>query len=191
MRNKVIVLFSLLFILFCLDFFIGDTRIFLLINAKLSHPILDFAFLYVFIPLFLLLGIVPFLMLFFKNYRVVGIMALLAGPLCYFLGEFFKFSPRPAEVLPAVNLVGNWAVGNYSFPSTTTMLAFGLSLPIFFLKPKTGIFFLFLSFLIGFFVVYSGYHFPRDAIFGAIFSLIIVLILFQIKKKLKPTAQVW
>jgi len=71
--------------------------------------------------------------------------------------------------LEGINLVGSWPVESPSFPSTTTMLAFGLALPIFMLKPKIGLPFLLLAFLIGFFVIYSGFHFPLDAIGGAVF----------------------
>ncbi len=185
MRSRIVFIFLILVFLFLVDFLIGDTRVFLLINKNLSYPALDFTFLYIFIPLFLLLGIIPAGMLLFKNYRFIGGFALLGGFLCYLIGELIKFSPRPAEILPGVNLVVNWAVGGSSFPSTTTMFAFGLSLPIFIIKPKFGWPLLILAFLVGFFVIYSGYHFPQDAIAGAALSLIIISLLFWTKEKLK------
>ncbi|MCK4454228.1 phosphatase PAP2 family protein [Candidatus Parcubacteria bacterium] len=176
--------FLLLVFLFLVDFLVGDTRVFLLINKNLSHSALDFAFLHIFVPLFLLIGIIPLVILLFKNYRLLGGLALFTGFLCYLIGEMIKFSPRPAQVLTEVNLAGNWAVGSFSFPSTTTMLAFGLSLPIFIIKPKLGLPLLVLAFLVGFFVIYSGYHFPQDAIAGAALSLIITSLLFYTKEKL-------
>ena len=185
MKDRALIIFLILVFLFLLDFFLGDVRFFLLINRDLSSSVLDFAFLHIFIPLFLLLGIVPVLMSLFKNYRLVGLLSLAGGFLCPLIGELIKFSPRPAEVLEGINLVGNWVIEGSSFPSTTTMLAFGLSLPIFLIKPKIGLFFLILSFLVGFFVVYSGYHFPQDAIVGATISLGIVFLLLKIKEKLK------
>ena len=184
MENRIIFIFLIIVFLFLVDFLVGDTRVFLLINKNLSHSALDFAFLHIFVPLFLLIGIIPLIMLLFKNYRLLGGFALFTGFLCYFIGEIIKFSPRPAQVLTDVNLAGNWAVGSFSFPSTTTMLAFGLALPIFLIKPKLGFPLLILAFLVGFFVIYSGYHFPQDAIAGAALSLIITSLLFWTKEKL-------
>ncbi len=44
------------------------------------------------------------------------------------------------------------------------MLVFGLTFPILFDKPKLGAPLVMLSFLIGFSVVYLGFHFPGDVI---------------------------
>ncbi|MCD6177727.1 phosphatase PAP2 family protein [bacterium] len=156
-----------------IDFFVGDTEVFLFINGKLSHSALDFVFLYIFVPLLSFLVVVPGFMLLLKPYRIIGILSLVGGVLCYWFGELIKFSPRPSALLAQVNLVGNWTVGETSFPSTTTMLLFGLALPVFFLVPKIGRISLLLAFLGAFFVVYSGYHFPEDAIAGAVLSLLI------------------
>lgn len=185
MKNRAITIILILGLLSLADFLIGDSEFFLLLNQGLSSPVLDFAFLYILVPLFLLLGIIPLLMLFFKERRFNGALALLGGLLCYWVGSLIKFSPRPNEILSGVNLVGDWAVGSPSFPSTTTMLAFGLTLPIFFTRAKFTLPLLFLAFLVGFFVVYSGYHFPEDVIAGAVFSLVIIFSLLQIKKIIK------
>lgn len=55
------------------------------------------------------------------------------------------------------------------------MLVFGLTFPILFDKPKLGAPLVMLSFLIGFSVVYLGFHFPGDVIAGAFFSLLFSL----------------
>lgn len=185
MKSRIIIISLILGSLSLTDFLIGDSEFFLSVNQGFSSPVLDFAFLYILVPLFLLLGIIPALMLFFKNHRSNGALALLGGFLCYWIGSLIKFSPRPNETLSGVNLVGDWAVGSFSFPSTTTMLAFGLAFPIFLTKSKFGLLFLILAFLVGFFAVYSGYHFPEDVIAGATFSLIIILSLLHIKKIIK------
>jgi membrane-associated phospholipid phosphatase len=69
------------------------------------------------------------------------------------------------------------------------MLAFGLALPLYLLEPKIGRFSLLLAFFTGFFVVYSGYHFPEDAIAGAGICVIIILFLILIKEKFRSVIE--
>jgi len=163
-----------------------DEQIFLFINQRIANPTLDWILLKILIPLFLLLGIVPFLMLFFKKYRVLGAFSLISGILCYGLGHLIKFLfclPRPFDVLPYTRIIGPWHVGHFSFPSSTTMLAFGLALPFFLEKSKFRYLFLILAILVGFSVIYSGFHFPQDVIAGIFFSIFIVFSLNEIKKR--------
>ena len=165
-----------------------DEQIFLFINQGIANPTLDFIVLKILIPLFLLLGIVPFLMLFFKKYRNLGAFSLMSGFLCYGIGHLLKFLfsfPRPFNVFPDTRIIGPGHVGEFSFPSATTMLAFGLTLPFFLEKSKFRYFFLILAILVGFSVIYTGFHFPRDVIFGIFFSILIVFIIDKIKKRWK------
>lgn len=169
--------FLLLVFLFLINFAFGDERMFLLINKGLASSGLDFLCLYIFIPLFLLLGVIPFLMLFFKRFWKLGLFSLISGFICYQFGNLLKFlicQPRPLEILSA-RILGPWEINSFSFPSTTTMLAFGLMLPILMKKPKYGLPLLILSLLLGFSVIYTGFHFPSDVIIGAIISLVLVL----------------
>lgn len=193
MKNKLLFdkyfwfLFLGLSSLFWIDFLLGDNQVFLLINRKIANPNLDFICLYIFVPLFLLLGLVPFLMIFFKRYWKLGLFSLISGVLCYQIGNLIKLlvsQPRPFEILPA-RILGPWTVRSFSFPSTTTMLGFGLAIPILIEKPKYGLPLLTLSSLLGFSVIYTGFHFPQDVIVGAIFSLGIVFLMEQIKSRIK------
>ena len=165
-----------------------DEQIFLFINQGIANPTLDFIVLKILIPLFLLLGIVPFLMLFSKKYRNLGAFSLILGVLCYGIGHLLKFLfsfPRPFDVLPA-RVIGPGHIGEFSFPSSTTMLAFGLALPFLLEKPNfLRYFFLILALLVGFSVIYTGFHFPRDVISGIFFSILIVFIIDKIKKRWK------
>ncbi|MFQ6050014.1 MAG: phosphatase PAP2 family protein [Candidatus Paceibacterales bacterium] len=179
-------LFLLILIIFLslIVFLIGNNQLFLFINQKIANSILDFIVLYIFTPLFLLLGAVPFFMLFFKQYRALGAFSLVSGFLCYVSGSLLKLlfnMPRPFHVLPA-RVIGPWHMSYFSFPSSTTMLAFGLALPFLVEKPKYGLIFLTLAFLVGFSVIYTGFHFPQDVIAGIFLSLLIV---FLLVKKLK------
>jgi len=156
-----------------------NNQIFLFINQGMANPTLDFIVLKILIPLFLLLGLIPFLMLFLKKYRNLGIFSLVSGALCYILGNLIKFLfrfPRPYDVLSA-RIIGPWHVGEFSFPSSTTMLAFGLALPFLIEKSKFRYFFLTLAILVGFTVIYTGFHFPRDVLAGIFFSILIVFLL--------------
>ncbi|XOB40546.1 MAG: phosphatase PAP2 family protein [Candidatus Nealsonbacteria bacterium] len=178
------VLLIVLVLLSIIVFLIGNEQLFLFINQGIANPVLDFIVLNILIPLFFLLGIIPFIMLFFDKYRVLGAFSLFSGPFCYVVGSliklFFKM-PRPFNVL-SISVIGPWHVGQFSFPSTTTMLAFGFALPFLIQrKPKWSLFFLTLSILVGFSVIYTGFHFPSDVLGGIFFSILIVLLLNKIK----------
>jgi undecaprenyl-diphosphatase len=139
----------------------------------------------IFIPFFSFLVILPAVLIFYKKERNLGFFSLFSGPFSYFFGNLikllFKF-PRPGDLLSA-RIVGPFHVSPYSFPSTTTMLAFGFAIPILLKKPKLGSFLLFLSFLVGFSVIYTGFHFPKDVIAGIFFTTLIVFFLNKIYEK--------
>lgn len=175
----IFILIFIFFLLLFVDWKIGDEKIFLIVNQKLSHPFFDKILLYFLCPLFLLLGILPLIFLFKKNLKRVSFLALISGALAYLLGTFLKLliqRERPFEILPS-HLVGPWQTETFSFPSTTTALAFGLSLPFLLEKKKWGLFATFLSLLVGFSVIYAGYHFLLDVIAGFFLALLIVILL--------------
>ena len=183
--NKIFIGFFAGLIIFLI--IIGNESLFLFINQKLANPVLDFIVLYVFIPLFLLMGIIPGILFVFKK-DISGFFTLFSGAFCYVIGNLVKLifkMPRPYMVLPDVRIVGPWHMSQFSFPSTTTMLAFGLAFAFFIeKKDKLSCFFLGLACLVGFTVIYTGFHFPRDVIFGASLSLLFVYLLKKIKDKL-------
>ena len=154
-------------------FLIGNNQLFLFINQKIASSVSDFIVLKIFTPLFLLMGIIPCLMIFSEKYRNLALFSLFSGAFCYLMGHliknFFRF-PRPYDVLNT-RIIGPWHVGQFSFPSSTTMLAFGLALPFLFEKSKYSSFFLTLASLVGFTVIYTGFHFPRDVVAGIFFSI--------------------
>lgn len=189
MKNyKKIIFISLIlisFFLFLIDLFVGDQKIFLFFNKNLANPILDFFVLKIFIPTFSLLAVLPILLIFSKRERRLGFFSIFSAPISYFFGNLIKFLfkfPRPADLLSA-RIVGFFHVSPYSFPSTTTMLAFGFAIPILLEKPKLGAFLLILAFLVGFSVIYTGFHFPKDVIAGIFFSALIVFFLNKIYEK--------
>jgi undecaprenyl-diphosphatase len=183
--NKKILLIILI-LLSVIVFCVKNDALFLFINQKLANGVLDFIVVYIFIPLFLLMGIIPFLMLVLKKDKI-GFFSLFSGVFCYIAGNLIKLlfkMPRPYTIFADTRIIGPWHVSQYSFPSTTTMLAFGLALP--FLMERKGRwswFFLTLAFLVGFTVIYTGFHFPRDVVFGIFLSLLFVCLLKRIKNK--------
>ena len=168
-------------------FLAGNERLFLFINQGLANQYLDFIVLYIFIPLFILMGVIPGILFVFKK-DMSGFFTLLSGGFCYVAGNLVKLvfkMPRPYAVLSDVRIIGPWHMSQYSFPSTTTMLAFGLAFAFFLEKRnKLSHVFLGLACLVGLTVIYTGFHFPRDVIFGASLSLLFVCLLKKIKDKL-------
>ena len=156
-----------------------NKEIFLFFNQKIANPFLDFLVLFVLIPFFSLLILVPIYLL-FKNKKFLAIYTLFCGFFLYWFGHSILkpifHIPRPFVLFEGVRTIGPWHESSYSFPSTTTMLAFGLSLPIFLHQRKIGTFLLILAFLVGFSVIYTGFHTPLDVLGGILFSLTFVLI---------------
>jgi undecaprenyl-diphosphatase len=156
-----------------------NEKIFFFLNQKIANPILDFLTLFVIIPLFSLLILVPIYFL-FKGKKFLAIYSLFCGFFLYWFGHailkpIFHIS-RPFVLFEGVRTIGPWHESPYSFPSTTTMLAFGLALPIFFHQRKIGTFLLILAFLVGFSVIYCGFHTPLDVLAGILFSFLFVFI---------------
>jgi undecaprenyl-diphosphatase len=176
-----------LVIILLIVFLIGNTELFLFINQGLANQYLDFIVLYIFIPLFVLMGVIPGILFVFKK-DISGFFILFSGGFCYIVGNLIKLifkMPRPYAVLPDVRIVGPWHMSQFSFPSTTTMLAFGLAFAFFLEKRnKLSHIFLGLACLVGFTVIYTGFHFPGDVIFGVSLSLLLVCLLKKIKDKL-------
>ncbi len=178
LTNKTKFILTVLIILIGVDLIVGDENLFLFINKTLANRVIDILFLNVFIPLFFVLPLVPLIGIFNKKYGRISFIALLAAPVSYFTGAWMKelfLRPRPFTVLDA-RIVGPWNDPTFSFPSTTTILAFSLALPFFlFSERRVGYLLLFLAFAVAFFVVYSGFHYPSDAISGIGLSLLFVL----------------
>jgi undecaprenyl-diphosphatase len=165
-----------------------NEKIFIFINKTLANPILDFLVLWILIPLFSLLVLVPFYFLFSKEKRkkFLGVYTLFSGFFLYWFGHsilkpLFHVS-RPFVLIEGVRILGPWHSSPYSFPSTTTMLAFGLALPVFLRERKIGRWLLILAFLVGFSVIYTGFHTPLDVLAGIFFSSILVFFFDKILK---------
>lgn len=175
------------------DLAIGDYRLFKLINQDITNPLLDFACTYVSPVLFSVLYVLTLVALFFSlnsTSKATGIMSIANGALSYAIGSLIKLlvqRPRPellaaARVISEARVIGFWHTTAFSFPSTTMMLAIGLSLPVLLKKRRVGTILAVFSYFIGFAVVYTGFHFPLDVAAGALFSTFITFLTDSIKQ---------
>ena len=184
--GKIVVLvLTVWFLLFICCYAIGDDALFMVINHGLANVIIDFLVLRIFIPLFLLFLLSPFLMLYVSRWRFTGLFSLGSGVVSYFVGDVLKYvfkRPRPFEVLSA-RVFPELLAFSYSFPSTTSALFFGISFFVLFDQHDSKLsWFLFLvSVLLGFSVIYVGVHFPCDVLFGVLLGLIFAL-MFKLAK---------
>lgn len=160
---------------------IGDSNLFLVING-FSNPEIDFFCVYGAPSLFILYLIFSIIQACTdRKYgvwriRACGFNTIISGPAAYLFGRLLKEifrRPRPYAVLPA-RVIGPWHASLYSFPSTTTMLAFGFALPIFLKNFKVGTPLMLLASLIGFSVIYTGFHYPGDVLAGTFLSTLLV-----------------
>ena len=162
------------------DIAIGDLYLFVLINRGMVHPVLDFACVYLAPVLFAVFYVLTSTGLYLSAESastVTGILSATNGALSYAIGSLIKqlvMRPRPevaARVMNEARIVGFWHTSTFSFPSTTTMLAFGLAFPILLQKQRAGTILVALSYLVGFAVIYTGFHFPLDVAAGAFLAL--------------------
>jgi len=83
------------------------------------------------------------------------------------LSLFFKRA-RPNEALSLNNLI---SASGFSFPSGHMSFLFALSLSVFFIDKKWGIWLSFFSLLVGFSRIYCGIHWPSDILAGILIGI--------------------
>jgi len=182
-----------LLLLLISDFIMGDEKLFELLNKGFVNPALDFACVYMSPVLFSIFYVLTSVALFFsvnETSTATGILSITNGVLSYGIGSLIKLlvqRPRPelaARVISEARIIGFWHTTTFSFPSTTTMLAFGLTLPILLEKRRIGAILVALSYFMGFAVIYTGFHFPLDVAAGIVLSSAITFCTNWLKKPL-------
>ena len=166
------------------DLLMGDDELFIFVNRRMANPMMDFACGYLSALLFLASsGITLFVQFFYgdesskRNRVIAGLLAVASALIAYGFGSLLKLAfkrPRPFEVLDA-NVIGAWHISAYSFPSTTTMLAFGFALSMLYERPRIGVILVLEALFIGFSVIYTGFHYPSDVIAGMLLSICLTL----------------
>lgn len=163
-----------------------NEKLFIFINQKMANPILDKIVLFILICFFSLLILIPFWLLVSKKKTFLALYSLFCGFFLYWFGHSILKPifdvPRPFNLIEETRILGPWHPSPYSFPSTTTMLVFGIAFPIFFRNKKLGSLFLVLSSLVGFSLIYTGFHTPLDVFGGIFFSFCFVFFLEKILK---------
>ncbi len=172
---------------------IGDCRLFIFMNQAISNPLLDILCAYgsplVFVAFYLFS--MAKLCFFGGNMTIAGGgISGVTGLVAYGVGSLVKAlvgRPRPYIVVPSARVIGPWSASSFSFPSTTTMLVFSLTIPSLLISQKRsyGIILLVLSHLVGFSVIYTGFHFPTDVAAGALLSLGLGISLCEIVRRKK------
>ena len=149
-----------------------------------------FVFLAKFLPYFLVLGFL--VLIFYRSssrrrlfFYIEALLALILGS--GLLVQFFRFFyhyPRPFEEIGFTPLITGPA--SSSFPSNHAAILFALSLLVFYLNRRVGLWFFVLSLLNGLARVVVGVHWPLDILGGALIGL---LAAFLIHRWLDPLAK--
>jgi undecaprenyl-diphosphatase len=142
------------------------------------NPILDavFVFLAKFLPYLLVLSFL--VLIFYKSsfrrrifFYIEVVLALILGSgLIVQFFRFFYHHPRPFEEIGFTPLID--PPGGSSFPSNHATILFTLSLLVFYLNRRVGLWFFALSFLNGLARVVVGVHWPLDILGGALVGLL-------------------
>jgi len=166
-----------------LGIIVGERELFSFINQGISNPFLDLACVYgspILFATFYIFTLANLIISRKASHFSTIITSMTTGPLSYVLGSLIKLlveRPRPFTILENVRVIGPWDTSSFSFPSTTTMLAFGLAIPVLLNKKcQYGIVLSVLAYFMGFSVIYTGFHFPTDVAAGILLSLCIALI---------------
>mgnify|MGYP001612917969 CR=1 FL=1 len=157
----------------------------------LSHrnSIIDAVFIFLanLLPYLLVLGFV--VLIFYKSSSRRRLILYIEAALSLILGsvilvQFFRFfyhHPRPFEEMGFAPLIAG--SGSSSFPSNHAAILFALSLLVFYLNRRVGIWFFVLSLLSGLARIVVGVHWPLDILGGA---LVGVLAAYLIHRWLEP-----
>ncbi|MBQ2972706.1 MAG: phosphatase PAP2 family protein [Ruminococcus sp.] len=132
-------------------------------------------------------GIVWFMiavpMLFFKKSRICGVVMILSMGITLLLGEFLLKNligrVRPCNINTEIEMLVK-RPRSFSFPSGHTSSSFASATTIFKWNKKYGVFALILAALIGFSRLYNYVHFPTDVLAGALFGILMSLLVYHL-----------
>lgn len=125
-----------------------------------------------------------------KNYALTVSGALTSGICAYIVTEIVRFfynRPRPFETIDVIQLIEH-ETGS-SLPSAHATFFFSISVFLFLHSKRLGTLFILWAFLISFFRVFSGIHYPLDVAggfaVGAITAVLLYKFAMRIHKKLR------
>ncbi|MCD6129545.1 MAG: phosphatase PAP2 family protein [Deltaproteobacteria bacterium] len=167
-----------------------DTNLLLFIN-HLRSPLLDEFFLFItnkYNLVFIVIPLIIALLLKFKRYAfwiilAMVIAAIVSNTLCSYVLKPFFGRVRPCMLnIPDFHPLLH--IGSYSFPSNHAANIFTFATVLYSFWKRSAYFFYPLAFLVSIGRVYEGVHFPADVLAGAIFGIIIALIISFLFKKI-------
>lgn len=128
-----------------------------------------------------------------RKTRYAAAIALAAAGIVLLVGEFgiklLVQRPRPfityesfhSYAMPFTLNMGK--ARGYSFPSMHTACSFSFAVSMFVFNKKAGVLSVVIAFLIGFSRLYNYVHFPSDVLAGAVFGIIVALLVIYLFKK--------
>ncbi|MCX6760389.1 MAG: phosphatase PAP2 family protein [Candidatus Nealsonbacteria bacterium] len=150
-------------------------------------------FLAIYSEYILLLILIVFLVLKFKERWKMGATALISAIISRFVLcsgiRMLWFRPRPF-VLNNVNLLVNYDGKEASFPSGHASFYFALSTVVYLYNKKLGIFFYIFTVFMTLSRVFIGVHWPFDILFGALLGISVGLVGDKIFKKLFKSKEI-
>ncbi|MDD5730220.1 MAG: phosphatase PAP2 family protein [Candidatus Omnitrophica bacterium] len=163
-----------------------DNYIFYFINKNCSNHFLDIAMslLTQLGEWYVLLIVVLGLFFFRKKEERTTAVILSAGLVVSFLAalllKMWVQRPRPAMLLPNINLLAK--ASGYSFPSGHSVNIFMFAALLSACYGKKGFWFYLAASAVGFSRIYLGVHFPSDVLAGALIGVILGKILQKLVK---------
>jgi undecaprenyl-diphosphatase len=159
-------------------------------NLAGHHPFWDKLMVFVSKDALIIYALILLIMWFFgkQNFKytvVYAVITAVIGLLINVVIGHIYYEPRPFVTHKGVHLILAHAK-DASFPSDHATGAFSLALAVLLRNRKTGIFMLLLAILTGYSRVYVGNHYPFDVLGSIVVSLVVSIVVYQLRGLLQP-----
>jgi len=168
-----------------------DLNILYFFNHQLANPILDGFFLFIaeskiFLTFLLLFALVLFYRGSFKLKTVIILVIVciaIVDPVCHYILKPLVGRIRPCYTLHDIRLLVGCG-GKFSFPSNHAANSFAIAGLISYFYRKYTVLLATIAVLIGLSRIYLGRHYPSDVLGGAVFGLLVAVIVIFLAKQL-------
>ena len=168
-----------------------DLSILYFCNRNLVNPVFDFLFVIFSNNITFLLLVAVFVILFLFKSGVKAKLAIIISlvciaivdPSCYYILKNLFSRLRPCHTLDDLRMIVGCG-GLYGFPSNHAANSFAIAMVLsVFYRGYTAVFAT-LAFLIGFSRIYLGKHYPSDILAGAVWGIVIALLVIYLTHKI-------